>query len=64
MDTKTLSTVALIAAVATIAPLLSEATGRKVPSVVLELLAGILIGPQVLASPPRRPPSTRCRPSG
>ncbi len=49
MDTKTLSTVALIAAVATLAPLLSEATGRKVPSVVLELLAGILIGPQVLA---------------
>lgn len=49
MDPTTLSTVALIAAVATVAPLLSEATGRKVPSVVLELLAGILIGPQVLA---------------
>ena len=49
MDSKTLSTVALIAAVATVAPLLSEASGRKVPSVVLELLAGIVIGPHVLA---------------
>ncbi|HXY93100.1 MAG TPA: cation:proton antiporter [Acidimicrobiia bacterium] len=49
MDPTTLSTVALIAAVATIAPLLSEASGRKVPSVVLELVAGIIIGPQVLA---------------
>jgi Kef-type K+ transport system membrane component KefB len=48
MDPETLSTIALIAAVATVAPLISEATGRKVPSVVLELLAGILIGPQVL----------------
>jgi hypothetical protein len=31
VDTTTLSTIALIAAVATIAPLLAEATGRKVP---------------------------------
>jgi Kef-type K+ transport system membrane component KefB len=49
VDTTTLATVALIAAIATIAPLVSEATDRKVPSVVLELAAGIIIGPQVLA---------------
>jgi Kef-type K+ transport system membrane component KefB len=49
MDTTTLSTVALIAAVATLAPLISEATDRRVPSVVLELVGGILIGQQVLA---------------
>jgi Kef-type K+ transport system membrane component KefB len=49
VDTTTLATVALIAAIATIAPLISEATDRKIPSVVLELAAGIIVGPQVLA---------------
>ena len=48
MDTTSLATVALIAAIATIAPLISEATNRKVPSVVLELIAGMIVGPQVL----------------
>jgi flagellin-like protein len=49
VDTTTLATIALIAAIATIAPLISEATDRKIPSVVLELFAGIIVGPQVLA---------------
>ena len=49
MNTTTLATVAIIAAIATIAPLISEATDRRVPSVVLELIGGIIVGPQVLA---------------
>ncbi len=48
MDPTTLKTLALIMAIATLAPLLSEATSRKVPSVVLELVGGILIGQEVL----------------
>ena len=48
MDPTTLKTLALIMAIAVLAPLLSEWTSRKIPSVVLELVGGILIGQQVL----------------
>jgi flagellin-like protein len=48
MDPTTLETLALIMAVAVLAPLISEWTKRRVPSVVLELFGGILIGQQVL----------------
>jgi Kef-type K+ transport system membrane component KefB len=48
VDEQTFSTLTVIAMVAVAAPLLSEATNRRIPSVVLELGAGILIGPFVL----------------
>jgi Kef-type K+ transport system membrane component KefB len=45
----TITTLLLIAIAAVAAPLLAEATGRVgVPDVVLEILLGILIGPEVL----------------
>jgi Kef-type K+ transport system membrane component KefB len=47
--TEAIPTLALIAVAAVLAPLLSERTGRlRIPSVVIELGLGILIGPYVL----------------
>lgn len=48
MTSTTLSTLTLIALVAVVAPLLSEVTRNRVPGVVIELAAGILIGPDLL----------------
>jgi Kef-type K+ transport system membrane component KefB len=49
VDRDTFSTLAIIAIVAVVAPLISEWTKGRVPGVVLELLLGIIVGPQVLA---------------
>ena len=48
MDENTFSALALIALVAVIAPLLSEAIRGRIPSVVIEIALGIAIGPYVL----------------
>ena len=49
MEQQTITTLALIAAMAVLAPVLAEALRKfRIPSVVLEILLGILIGPQVL----------------
>jgi Kef-type K+ transport system membrane component KefB len=49
VDRATLSTLALIAAVAVIAPVLADLLRRfRIPGVVIEIGLGILIGPQVL----------------
>jgi Kef-type K+ transport system membrane component KefB len=42
------TSVAVVAAVALVAPLLLGVTGLRLPSIVLEILLGILVGPQVL----------------
>jgi Kef-type K+ transport system membrane component KefB len=42
------NSVAVVAAVALIAPLALGVTGLRLPSIVLEILLGILVGPQVL----------------
>jgi Kef-type K+ transport system membrane component KefB len=49
VDRDTFSALAVIAAVAVIAPLISEWLKGRVPGVVLEIGLGIVIGPQVLA---------------
>ena len=49
MDENTFSALALIALVAVIAPLLSEAIRGRIPSVVIEIALGIVIGPYALA---------------
>ena len=49
MDRDTFTALAVITTIAVIAPLLSELVKGRVPSVVLELLFGIIVGPQVLA---------------
>jgi Kef-type K+ transport system membrane component KefB len=48
MNTDTFAALAVIAAVAVIAPLLSELVQGRIPGVVLEIAFGIVIGPQVL----------------
>ena len=48
MDENTFSALALIALVAVIAPLLSEAIRGRIPSVVIEIALGIAIGPYAL----------------
>jgi len=48
VDRDTFSALALIAIVAVVAPLISEATRRRIPSVVFEISLGIVVGPQVL----------------
>jgi Kef-type K+ transport system membrane component KefB len=49
MDQETINTLAVIAAVAVLAPLLAEVLRRwRIPGVVLEIGLGILVGPQVL----------------
>jgi Kef-type K+ transport system membrane component KefB len=42
------SSVAIVAAVALVAPLATGLTGLRLPAIVVEILLGILIGPQVL----------------
>ena len=42
------TSVAIVAAVALFAPLALDLTGIRLPSIVLEILLGILVGPQVL----------------
>ncbi|MDQ3890058.1 MAG: cation:proton antiporter, partial [Actinomycetota bacterium] len=42
------TSVAVVAAVAVAAPLALGLTGLRLPSIVLEILLGILVGPQVL----------------
>ena len=49
MDRDTFATLTVIAAVAVLAPLVSELLKGRVPGVVLEIGFGIVIGPQVLA---------------
>jgi Kef-type K+ transport system membrane component KefB len=49
VDRDTFSALAVIAAVAVIAPLVSEWLKGRIPGVVLEIGLGIVIGPQVLA---------------
>jgi Kef-type K+ transport system membrane component KefB len=49
VDRDTFSALAVIAAVAVIAPLVSECLKGRVPGVVLEIGLGIVIGPQVLS---------------
>jgi Kef-type K+ transport system membrane component KefB len=44
----TFTSVAIVAAVAVLAPLTISLTGLRLPSVVLEIVLGIVIGPQVL----------------
>ena len=48
MDENTFSALPLIALVAVIAPLLSEAIRGRIPSVVIEIALGIVIGPYAL----------------
>lgn len=49
MESSTISTLAVIAAVAVCAPLLAELLHRfRIPGVVIEIGLGIVIGPQVL----------------
>jgi len=48
VDNDTFAALAVIAAVAVIAPLLSELVKGRIPGVVLEIAFGIVVGPQVL----------------
>src|SRR5690349_22008465 len=48
MDRDTFSALAVITAVAVIAPLLSDWTKNRIPDVVLEIGLGIIVGPYVL----------------
>jgi Kef-type K+ transport system membrane component KefB len=48
VDNDTFAALAVIAAVAVIAPLLSELVRGRIPGVVLEIAFGIVVGPQVL----------------
>ena len=49
MDSKTLGTLTVVLAVAVVSPFVADLLARfRVPAVVIEILAGIVVGPQVL----------------